>query len=214
MYKRQLSPWQRPFFLCKPSLPISLHSWVCHSFTRGVQWMQGLIAHTHLGRGISRADVLHSGGGRGGGTRKTKVPGAVLLGRYSPRVLRRIARRFGLLHSLDVVEKLSWGGGVFSWFLYGHAFERLDLLWGFVYKPKPLSDTRYLVSRITLSQSIEIVSIEYFEVLKCDLRNYVGMENRLFAIYQIMLVGKTCKYHYETVELPNPRPAQNPRKSG
>ena len=34
---------------------------------------------------------------------------------------------------------------------------------------------------------------------------------RVFAIYLIMLGWKTCKYYYETDELPNPRPTQ-PKK--
>ena len=36
----------------------------------------------------------------------------------------------------------------------------------------------------------------------------VGVVNRVFAIYQIMLGWKTWKYYYETDELPNPRPTQ------
>ena len=38
--------------------------------------------------------------------------------------------------------------------------------------------------------------------------------NRVFAIYQILLGWKTCKYYYETDELPNPRPTQPKKKSG
>ena len=41
--------------------------------------------------------------------------------------------------------------------------------------------------------------------------------NRVFAIYQIVLGWKTCKYYYETDELPNPRPTQHKKnevKSG
>ena len=32
--------------------------------------------------------------------------------------------------------------------------------------------------------------------------------NKVFAIYQILLGSKTCKYYYETDQLLNPRPAQ------
>ena len=35
---------------------------------------------------------------------------------------------------------------------------------------------------------------------------------RVFAIYLIMLGWKTCKYYYETDELPNPNGQPNPRK--
>ena len=35
---------------------------------------------------------------------------------------------------------------------------------------------------------------------------------RVFAIYQIMLGWKTCKYYYETDELPNLRPITQPKK--
>ena len=35
---------------------------------------------------------------------------------------------------------------------------------------------------------------------------------RVFAIYQIMLGWKTCKYYHETNELPNPRPTQPKKK--
>ena len=35
---------------------------------------------------------------------------------------------------------------------------------------------------------------------------------RVFAIYQIPLGWKTCKYYYETDELPNPRPTQPKKK--
>ena len=34
----------------------------------------------------------------------------------------------------------------------------------------------------------------------------------VYTVYQIMLGWKTYTYYYETDELPNPRPAQNPRK--
>ena len=34
----------------------------------------------------------------------------------------------------------------------------------------------------------------------------------VFAIYQLLLGWKTCKYYYETDELPNPRPTQ-PKKN-
>ena len=36
--------------------------------------------------------------------------------------------------------------------------------------------------------------------------------NRVFAIYQILVGWKTIEYHYETDELPNPRPTQ-PKKN-
>ena len=36
--------------------------------------------------------------------------------------------------------------------------------------------------------------------------------NGVFAIYQIMLGWKTCKYNHETDELPNPRPT-HPKKN-
>ena len=41
----------------------------------------------------------------------------------------------------------------------------------------------------------------------------VGVVNRVFAIYQIMLGWKTWKYYYETDELPNPKGQPNPRKN-
>ena len=41
---------------------------------------------------------------------------------------------------------------------------------------------------------------------------YVGCDggvSKVFAIYQLMLGWKTCKYYCETDELPNPRPTQS-----
>ena len=35
---------------------------------------------------------------------------------------------------------------------------------------------------------------------------------KVFAIYQILLGWKTCKYYYETDELPNPSPTQPKKK--
>ena len=40
----------------------------------------------------------------------------------------------------------------------------------------------------------------------------VALAIRVFTIYQILFGWETCKYYYETVELPNPRPIQ-PKKS-
>ena len=40
----------------------------------------------------------------------------------------------------------------------------------------------------------------------------VILYNTVFAIYQILLNFKTYRYHYETDELPNPRPTQ-PKKN-
>ena len=38
--------------------------------------------------------------------------------------------------------------------------------------------------------------------------------NRVFPIYHVLLGWKTCKYYYETVELPNPRPTPTQDKLG
>ena len=39
-----------------------------------------------------------------------------------------------------------------------------------------------------------------------------SVDIRVFATNQILLGWKTCKYYYETDELPNPRPTQPPKK--
>ena len=41
---------------------------------------------------------------------------------------------------------------------------------------------------------------------------YGDINNRVFAIYLIMMVWKRYEYYYETVELPNPRPALPKKK--
>ena len=48
---------------------------------------------------------------------------------------------------------------------------------------------------------------------RCNMSTIARFYNiRVFAIYQILLGWKRCKYYCETDELPNPRPIQPKKK--